>query len=740
MRFLLLASLAAGCTGATTDAAKEGDDPENDSGFADADGDGVTADVDCNDDDAAIFPGAEEVCDLQDNDCDGDIDNGATDTVTVYVDADQDGYGDPTQPVESCSIGEYAVIDTDCDDTDATLNPGIDEVCDGIDNDCDEQIDEAGESYYLDLDGDGFGGEDSLLEACAQPDGYIDVGGDCDDENDEISPLATEICDEVDNDCNGSIDDGSGGSTWYLDADADGYVDLASDIAACTQPDGYFAETLEDCDETRADVHPEAAQTCEGIDANCDGTTDGLAVPVGFATISDAISGAADGDIVCVAAGTYSEMLDFNGKKIEVHGADRDTTIIDARSLGSVVRFAAGEGADSVLSNVTVTGGLSDQGAGVYCENSSPTLTDVLITGNACVQVDGECYGTGMYVSGGAPALTTVEISGNTSTLTGTAIAEGGGFYGGGESDTVATDVIVDSNVIACGDAASTDVLCRGGGVAFGSDAWFTGSGVDVSGNEINVLGEGNAYGGGLSALVYDGFAATDLTVANNTLTVASGTAAGGGAAFDNAGSAALSRARFTGNAAEGTTSIGGGLYVNRMTTFWIDGGIVLGNSASGGLATGAYGGAIYADQSTELKLSSVVVAGNDATASDDAAGGGLWIGDVTLTLTGVVIYANTSEADYATGGAISREGGAEAVSYCDVFGNSIDEFNNVAALDATNLAVDPEFADTSATDPAEWDVHLAATSPLVDMGDAAALDPDGTRADMGAYGVVGDW
>ena len=106
----------------------------------DLDRDGHLVPEDCNDRNAAIFPGAEEVCDDVDNDCDGEIDEAdATDVSVFYVDGDADGYGDPDQPVEACTRPVGAVADgTDCDDTEALSNPGMDEICrDHVDNDCD---------------------------------------------------------------------------------------------------------------------------------------------------------------------------------------------------------------------------------------------------------------------------------------------------------------------------------------------------------------------------------------------------------------------------------------------------------------------------------------------------------------------------------------------------------------------------------------------------------------------------
>jgi hypothetical protein len=119
----------------------------------------------------------------------------ATQNVLTITEGDEDGDG-------------YSLNDTppDCDDSNANIYPGATEECDGLDNNCDEQIDEGVQSlYYLDLDEDGYGDPNATVEACEMPSGAVSDDSDCDDNDPEINPSAIEIPDDnIDQDCDGN--------------------------------------------------------------------------------------------------------------------------------------------------------------------------------------------------------------------------------------------------------------------------------------------------------------------------------------------------------------------------------------------------------------------------------------------------------------------------------------------------------------------------------------------------------
>ena len=164
----------------------------------DEDGDGHGPPEDCDDGDATVYPGADEVCDEQDNDCDG-LEDGQDPSLigggAYYEDQDGDGYGDPDVVEIRCALPDGWVRESgDCDDGDAAVNPGENERCNEVDDNCNGAIDgqdptlEDGTNWCQDSDVDGYGDPKTVEYRCSQPRGYVDDCTDCDDGDPEVGP------------------------------------------------------------------------------------------------------------------------------------------------------------------------------------------------------------------------------------------------------------------------------------------------------------------------------------------------------------------------------------------------------------------------------------------------------------------------------------------------------------------------------------------------------------------------
>ncbi|NVM20250.1 MAG: putative metal-binding motif-containing protein, partial [Desulfobacterales bacterium] len=225
---------------------------------------------DCDDADLNIHPGAGEVCNGVDDNCDGAMDEGC---MTYYRDADGDGYGNPSDSTTATSQPSgYVANGGDCKDNDPGINPAATETCNGTDDNCDGNSDEGCTTYYRDGDNDGYGDPADSVVDTSLPSGYAANPDDCDDSNAAIYPGAVELCDGLDNDCDGATDEDCPITIYYRDADGDGYGDPAD---STTTPTAGYVTNDEDCNDADDTTCPGCAEKCgNGMDDDCDGAVD----------------------------------------------------------------------------------------------------------------------------------------------------------------------------------------------------------------------------------------------------------------------------------------------------------------------------------------------------------------------------------------------------------------------------------------------------------------------------------
>ena len=404
-------------------------------------------------------------------------------------------------------------------------------------------------------------------------------------------------------------------------------------------------------------------------------------VPDQNATIQGAVNLAIAGDTVIVRDGTYllTAALDFKGKAITVKSENgAGTCILDGQQQTRVVYFHTGEGNDSVLSGFTVRNGQADNGGGVYCDSSSPTITNCTIMANKAVN------GGGIFCSASSPIIDNCTIIGNSASASGIGDQYS---YGGGIFCSASSPII--NNCTISGNSASAGSGWAGQAVSYGGGIYFDGGFPTITACTVSdntaASGAGCCWGGSSSC--------------------------GGGIFFSNSWPN-IANCNIKNNATSAANvSWGGGIYFGTSTPSIVNS-IINGNSATSGAG-------MFFDSSSSLSsVTNCTIVRNTANVD----GGGLYCQNSSPIIVNSILWQNSPEEII---------GSNPTVTYSDVTGG----YTGTGNIDANPLFMDIEGQDfhLKSTSPCiDVGDNAAPELPTIDK-DGNARIWNGI-VDMGAY------
>jgi len=618
---------------------------------------------------------------------------------TFYEDRDGDGYG--VDPVVACEQPAGTAREgDDCDDVDAEQYPGATERCNGEDDDCDGQL----HPDERDQDEDG-------VRFCR----------DCDDLDPQALPGAIERCNDKDDDCDGIVDEPDDeGTAWYPDDDEDGYGDPEREVLACFAPDGHIA-AAGDCDDGDAAINPDAFERCDDIDHNCDGGVWGWRVSDGGA-LERAILAASAGDTVCVEPGRYEiEAVAHAPVRIEGVG-DRDAVIIEATRGGWGAAITLGQPAD-------------------VSESGAHEIANLTLRGQKFAEL----------VLAAVPEAHPLHLDGVRLT------SEWWACPGVRDLRGSWTSVELDTFECAVG-FDLTAVAVDGLDVHDGAFEWRDSSRtyglrfLDVQGLRIERVMAFNVTDAGMPELVRARRAA-DVVVKD--LIVHGGEADGPTAdpilVADELSAVSMSRLDVDVGWSRGTL-----VRADRIADLTLRDVDVRADALAGLIAphTSASVDLLGAD------MRRVRVAAREGSAPLIAGSGRVSVRNIVLADTAfegnfsslihggdgtALSFATWRNVDFQPAERGTLLHGPCTIDHLDLSASDLfatdpctTTWSNAFDVEGIELgwaAAEPRYRDVSSDDPSDWDLRPAADSPLVDAGDPAEADADGSRADVSAYG-----
>ncbi len=543
--------------------------------------------------------------------------------------------------------------------------------------------DQAG--YYTDADGDGYG---DAVSTCGDP-AAVYINGDCDDANPDVNPDAVEVCNGIDDNCDGHVDEGLAATVYYPDADGDGYGAPGSGESLCAAPASGYALTNDDCDDANPAVNPGAVELCDGIDNTCGGTIDGHVATWfgadGTTTDETAATGdlalTGDGELaICdgtwffrpiIAAGANVTLLGTPGTSgsvtLDAQGNGTNLTVgahaivrvdtmdlVGGRSTGNGGDIGIDSDANVTVTSVNLTGGTAAQGGGIYV-GSGGTLT---LTGGS-VASNSATSGGGIY----ADATATVDVTDTSFSANG---AVNGGAIAARAATITLTSVTVDDNTATAGGAGvtvaggtlgvTTSVFERdqagtiGGAIAATSNATLSFDGADFSQDNAGTNG-GAVFldGASLTATAggFTGCAANDLggaisaqnsSLSLDNVTFSSNNAGDGGAIYGLGEAMTISNSTFDSNSA---TDLSGALYADASSSLQASNDTFTGNTSLSGA------GAIGLNT-----VSDTTITGGSFTGNSSSTGGAAYVAASTVTFDSVMFSSNAA----VNGGALCAD------------------------------------------------------------------------------------